>query len=323
MTQLLDRLSALLGVTIGPEDLLLFPALVAPACFLLFRLRKRRRDQIIVMQQRVVFALLDTAIAQRSVMELEFSSPEAHGRKVSGPCSEVRDDRIVVDLGLEYSVQSWIGETVEVSFKLDYKNTSTYYRFPSRIAAMHTGARDLAVEIDLPDYIYPTQKRNYVRIRPTPGHILGMGLWSLDPMLPLPLDSTALGRAVLSYRPGKVLQCVLLNISAGGMRIAVPKALSQQFPIDLTLQSHILCLLLLRSQDGGEPMPFWLVCTVPSLFEDQEHAQVIIGLKFKVWALSEAGSSDILWFPVGKSGEVAPLASWVLRHQLEQNKRQL
>jgi hypothetical protein len=235
----------------------------------------------------------------------------------------VTENRVVVDLGLEYSVHSWIGEPVEVSFKLDYKNTSTYYRFLSRIAAMHSGSRDLAVELDLPDFIYPTQKRHYVRIKPMQDHVLGMGLWSLDPAQPLPHDSTTLGRAILSYRPGKVIQCVLLNISAGGMRIAVPKALSQQFPIKLTLQSHILCLLLLRAQDGGDPMPFWLVCTVPSLFEDQEHSQIVIGLKFRVWALSETGSSEILWFPVGKSGEVAPLASWVLRHQLEQNKRQI
>jgi hypothetical protein len=47
---------------------------------------------------------------------------------------------------------------------------------------------------------------------------------------------------------------------------------------------------------------------------------VIIGLKFKAWALSETGSSDIFWFPAGKSGEVSPLASWILRHQLEQNR---
>jgi hypothetical protein len=106
------------------------------------------------------------------------------------------------------------------------------------------------------------------------------------------------------------------------MRLGVPQVLLNQLPANLTLQSQLLCLLLLRSPDSEQPIPFWLVCTVISLAGDQEDASsVIIGVKFRAWALSETGNSNIFWFPVGKSGEVSPLASWVLRHQLEQHKR--
>ena len=97
--------------------------------------------------------------------------------------------------------------------------------------------------------------------------------------------------------------------------------LLHQLPTNITLQSQLLCLLLLRAPDSERPMPFWLACTVVSLVEDQQDtSNVIIGMKFKAWALSETGNSCIVWFPTGKSGEVSPLASWVLRHQLEQNK---
>jgi hypothetical protein len=178
------------------------------------------------------------------------------------------------------------------------------------------------VDLALPLYIHPMQKRHYMRINPLPSHLLGMGLWSLDPAQPLPLDSTGLGCAALSYRPGNLTQCSLLNLSAGGMRMGVPQVLLSQLPSGITLQSQMLCLLLLRSPDSEQPMPFWLACTIVSLAEDlEDSSNVIIGVKFKAWALSETGNSDIFWFPVGKSGEVSPLASWVLRHQLEQNKR--
>jgi hypothetical protein len=45
-------------------------------------------------------------------------------------------------------------------------------------------------------------------------------------------------------------------------------------------------------------------------------------MKFKAWALAETGNEDIAWFPAGRLGEATPLASWVLRHQMEQNARQ-
>jgi hypothetical protein len=234
----------------------------------------------------------------------------------------VENDVVTVDIGLEYSLKTWIGEPVEVSFKLDYKDTSAHYRFDSRVVGMRSGRLAVSVELAQPQYIHPMQKRYYMRINPLPSHILGMGLWLLDQTQPLPQDSTTLGCAALSYRPGSLSQCSLINLSAGGMRVGVPMVLLQQFPINLSLESQLLCLLLLRSPDSEHPMPFWLACSVVSLAEDMEdESLVIISMKFRAWALSEKGSSDIFWFPAGKSGEVAPLASWILRHQLEQNKR--
>ena len=323
MSRLQDSLSAFLGFNV--ELNFLFAALVfaTGVCLLAAFLRKRsRRLRYARQSKRIVQELLLAAIDQRSTLELEFNSEEMHGRVLTGPCSTVGNDTLSVDVGLEHSLQTWTDEPVEVSFKLDYKNVSTYYRFVSQVAGMRPSPRTVVMDLALPLYIHPMQKRHYVRISPLPSHILGMGLWSLDPAQPLPRDSTELGCAALSYRPGKLTQCSLLNLSAGGMRLEVPQVLLNQLPISLTLQSNLLCLLLLRSPDSEHPLPFWLASTVISLVENQENAAtVVIGIKFRAWALSETGSSNIFWFPAGKSGEVAPLASWVLRHQLEQHKR--
>ena len=322
INQLLNRLSALLGFTVSLELLFAAFILALAAGFLVAFLRKRNVNLRYARQRkRIVRELLLNAIDQRSTLELEFASEEMQGRTLTGPCSAIENGIATVDVGLEYSLQTWGGEPVQVSFKLDYKGTSTYYRFTSHVIGMRAGPRAVSIELELPPHIFPMQKRHYMRINPLPSHILGMGLWSLDPALPLPLDSTDLGCAALSYRPGKLTQCSLLNLSAGGMRVEVPPVLLHQLPTNLTLRSQLLCLLLLRSHDSEQPMPFWLACTLVSLEGDQEDAtNVILGLKFKAWALSETGTSDMFWFPAGKSGEVAPLASWVLRHQLEQNK---
>jgi c-di-GMP-binding flagellar brake protein YcgR len=320
---MLDRGSALLGFTVSLELLFTAGILAVGTGLLVTTLQKRRQDRLHARQKaRIVRELLLTAIDQRSTMELEFNSEAMHGRKLSGPCSSIENDMTTVDVGLEHNLQTWIGEPVDASFKLAYKDTNTYYHFASRVLGMHAGSWAVSIELAFPTDIHLLQKRQYVRINPLPSHILGMGLWALEPAQPLPLDSTSLGCASLSYRPGKLTQCSLLNLSAGGMRMEVPQVLLTQIPAHLTLQAQLLCLLLLRSPDSDHPMPFWLACAIVSLMEDMEDASnVIIGVKFKAWALSAVGSSDIFWFPVGKAEEVPPLASWVLRHQLEQNKR--
>jgi len=323
INQMLDRLSALLGTTVSLELVLAAFALVLGAGFFTAFLRKRRLNQRYARQRKwIVRELLLNANDQRATLELEFCSAEMQGRIVSGPCSLVEDSTMTVDVGFEQSLQTWIGEPVEASFKLDYKDTSAYYRFDSTVVDTRSGSRGTSVQLALPLYIHPVQKRHYVRINPLPSHLLGMGLWLIDPAQPLPLDSTSLGCASLSYRPGKLTQCSLLNLSAGGMRMGVSQALLQQFPTRLTLQSRLLCLLLLRSPDNEHPMPFWLACSIVSLAEEQDNASIVhIAVKFKAWALAEKDRSDIFWFPAGKSGEVSPLASWILRHQLGQNKQ--
>jgi len=322
INQLLYGLSDLIGFTISLELLFAVFVLAVGAGLLVSYLQKRSISQRYARQRkRIVMELLSNAIVQRSTLALEFSSEEMHGRTLSGPCSLIENDLVTVDVGLEHSLQTWIGEPMEVSFKLDYKDTSTYYHFVSQVVGMRTTPRSVSVDIALPPLIQPMQKRYFMRISPLLSHLLGIGVWPLNPVQPLPLNSTGLGSAALSYRPGRLTQCALLNLSAGGMRMGVPQMLVHQLPTDITLQSQLLCLLLLRAPDSERPMPFWLACTVISLAEDPEDtSSVIIGVKFKAWALSETGNSDILWFPTGKSGEVSPLASWVLRHQLEQNK---
>ena len=321
MNRLPDSLSTLLEAAGGLEVVFVVFAFVLGAGLLAAFLRKRRLRLLHAQQtKRIVQELLHNAIDQRSTLELGFNSEAMQGRILTGTCSSVGNDVLAVDVGLEYSLQTWTGEPVEVSFKLDYKSVSTYYRFVSQVIGMRTTPRTVVMDLVLPPLIHPMQKRHYVRIAPLPSHILGMGLWALDPAQPLPLDSTELGCAVVSYRPGKLTQCSLLNLSAGGMRVEVPQVLLYQFS-NLTLQSQLLCLLLLRSPDSGSPMPFWLASTVVGLMENQENATIILGIKFRAWSLSETGSSHIFWFPAGKSGEVSPLASWVLRHQLEQNRR--
>ena len=319
---LLNKLSDIFGFPVSGEFLFLTLVLIIAIGFFVTFIQKHQLKRLFDRQQkRVVIELLNSSIEQRCEMVFEINLDDMNSRSFSGACAKVNENSFTVDVGLEYSVEAWAGENVDISFKIGYKDILTHYRLSSVIKNMRTNARNVSIELALPEYIYPMQKRHYVRVTPFPSNILGMGLWGLDPALPLPLDSTSLGCAALSYRAGKLTQFTLLNLSAGGLRLSVPRALLQQFSTDLNLHSQLLCLLLLRAHDSEQPMPFWLACTIVSIGEEQEDSSsIILALQFKAWALSETGSSSIFWFPAGKSGEVSPLASWVLRHQLDQSR---
>ena len=323
ITQLLEKISDLLGFEVSLELIAAFVLVLSCLIFFSLSLRKRNTSRRHARQRkRIAKELLLKAIDQRSTLEISFASEEMQGRVLSGACSSIEDDDVViVDVELTHSLQTWIGEYVDVSFKLQYKDIANYYRFPSEILGMRDGRQAISIELAQPPHILPAQKRDFIRITPMPDHILGIGLWSLEPGQPLPLDSTKLDSASLSYRPGKLAQCSLLNLSAGGLRMEVPHALQRQLSAALTLESQLLCLLLLRAPDSDHLMPFWLACRIVSLAEDPKTHNVIISVKFKAWALSDTGSSGIAWFPAGKSGEVTPLASWVLRHHLGQGRR--
>jgi hypothetical protein len=328
ITRILDGFSDLLGFTVSLDLLLAALTLILSAGFFAVFLRKCRANCLhrhVQQNQRITKELLLKAIVQRSTMEIELSAEGMRGHVLSGPCSSIENDMVAVDaVGLTRSLQTWTGEPVEVSFKLDHKGTSAYYRFSSRVIGMRDLPMAVSVQLALPLHILSMQRRSFVRITPMPSHLLGIGLWPLDPAQPLPQNYTTLGSAVLSYRPGQLAQCILLNLSAGGMRMEMPKDVLSLLPTDLTIDSQLLCLLLLRASNSSEPLPFWLACTVVSLADNlnDDAPGLNIGIQFKAWALSETNSQDIGWFPTGRSGEVTPLASWVLRHQMEQQRWQ-
>jgi len=325
IAQQLDRLSAFFTSTVSLGLLCTSLALVTGAVFLSGFLNKYFAGRRHVRQSaRIVRELLLKAIDQRSTMEIEFNADGWQGRMWSGPCAAIGDNTTTVAVGLEHSLQSWIGEVVEVFFRLDDRNgSSDHYRFASRIVGMNDSPAGVSVDLSLPQHIHPSQKRSFVRISPNSGHLLGMGLWTLEATQPLPQTHTSLGNAALSYLPDRTAQCSLLNLSASGLRLEVPQEFLQQLPAVPVLASQMLCLLLLRAPGSNRRLPVWLVCTVVNLSEDvkDDAPSVLIGVKFKCWAPSDSNKRDINWFPVGKSGEVPPLASWILRHQLEQHTR--
>lgn len=308
-----------------PHILIVIALLLAAIFFLSWIVRQivrritGRRDAD--KQRCLTREILETAMNQRSTLNLEFTGAELQGRKLGGPCVKLGEHSLLVDVGGAYASPVWAREPVQVFFKTTAKRKASFYQFNSYIMDAQICGNTFVLQLPVPAALEPGQKRSFVRVEPQKEAVLGMGLWPMSDSLPLPTSINAMERATFNFRPGKSEDVHIVNLSAGGMRLSMDKALKPFDTLDLSNGSQVLCLLILRSNEGEISLPFWLACTIVSFGEDPEkHSSLFLGLRFTNWALMENGRTDIVWFPIHKDRGVAPLASWVMRHHLEQHK---
>ena len=290
---------------------------VAVLCLLggaIVLLRSRKRSGL----HPVVRDLLEQAMDQRSIMSVEFTATDLTGWRFFGPCVNFDEETALIDVSLHKGLAEWIGEAVLVSFRLDNKGTSSYYQFTSHLRSLPRSGGDFWMQLDTPAEIIPNQKRSFVRVAPDKEDTYGVGVWLLDPVQGYPEDPATLGAAQVSYRRDRPDHLSLLNVSAAGLCLKMKRPQEDLPLIDPQIGARLLCLLMLRSQDREQTLPFWLDCTVMNRRELEDASYNILGLHFNAWAVPSQGNDAVSWFAVGDRGAVGPLATWVLRQQLAQ-----
>lgn len=271
-------------------------------------------------RRRITCEIVNTAIDQRSTFRLEVQEGELKGYKTEGICVHMTDMWLVLDVGGAFATNQWEGEEVLVFFQTSFKRKPSFYQFRGIIGGVHRRMQNTMLRLPIPDYLEPGQKRSFLRITPQHSAVLGIGLWPISDRAPLPISAEKLPPPLLNYRPGKSELLTMDNLSAGGARLGVDKSIDLRAMVDLDKGSQILCLLVLKNiGEGKRPLAFWLACTVTG-FTKTDSAVNYLGVRFTNWAVMESGKDQIRWFPLSKDRSVAPLATWVMRHHLEQSK---
>jgi hypothetical protein len=266
----------------------------------------------------VVRRLLELAVDQRSIMLVEFTDHDLTSGRFFGPCAAFDEHTVLVDVSLHKNFPEWAGTGALVSFKIDSKGTSSYYQFTATLQATPRRTGGFGMLLNAPAEIVPNQKRSFVRVSPRREMTFGVGIWSLKDTQARPSEPASLGAAHASYRQDHPEHLALLNVSAGGLCLKLRRLENNQTPLDPQPGDRLLCLLMLRSQEGARLLPFWLDCAVMNRTEMQSEPYSILGLRFRSWAMPIPGKEKIDWFTVGDEGAVGPLGAWVLHQQLVQ-----
>jgi len=296
----------------------LYLAPIAGCCILCgyFLVYSRKRSAL----HPVVRELLNQAVDQRSVMQVEFSGRDRVEERFFGPRVKFDEHTSLIDLALRGECAEWAGETVSVNFTITHRGINSYYQYVSRVRGLSRLADGFAILLDTPAEILPNQKRSFVRVAPSSEATFGVGIWVLNPTQERPSDPASLGVAQIRYRQDHARQMSLLNVSATGLCLQLLRTQEDAPAIDLQPGNRVLCLLMLRSQKDGQTLPFWLDCTVANRAERKNEPYSVIGLNFNAWAVPHQGKGMVDWFAVGDNGAVGPLGAWVLRQQLAQKK---
>lgn len=232
------------------------------------------------------------------------------------------DDTLSININNSVHSLELIEKKIKVYFCLNMKRKENYFQFSTNVLDLTPFHGSFTMILAMPDSIDTGQKRNFVRVAPHKDAVLALAVWSLGPDGELPKKYEDLPPANFQFRPDKDNEITLDNISGGGMRMLInvdEKALAE---IDLIMGGRLLVLVVLRSDDTHRPMPYWTVGKVRMIGGlDGSKDCVSVGLAFVHWALMERGKdTPISWFPADNSGGIAPLASWTMRHHLEQHK---
>lgn len=280
------------------------------------RARKRSHDT----RFRIACDILNAAVQQRSTFRLEVEAGEMKGYKAEGLCVQITDMWLVLDMGGAFASNDWDGEQVLVFFQASEHNKPSHYQFRALIAGVHRKMGSAMLRLPIPKHLEPGQKRSFLRVTPQRGSVLGMGFWPISDTAPLPISADKLPPPLISFRPGKSELIRMDNLSAGGMRLIVDSSIDLLSMVDLDKGSQILCLLVLKGTGNDKgPLALWVASTITA-FGHAEGKVNHLSLKFTNWATRDAGQDDIRWFPLSKDKSVALLATWVMRHHLEQSK---
>jgi len=121
-----------------------------------------------------------------------------------------------------------------------------------------------------------------------------------------------LGIPMCTYRPQKVSQVALLDISAGGVRLRLDADRCRQLPDGLRSGDAFIVMIVFADWQGdAEPRQIWFKCECRHTGVHAD-GNPLIGLQFHSWSLTEKLTDPIVWTDLEEHEEVPPLFEWLI-----------
>lgn len=261
-----------------------------------------------------IVTLLNTTIDARNNFEIVFDTDvPGMDKRFNGSCIACNTQTFLIDTNIGYSVPSWAGQAVNVLFSLGKGPRVHMYECHSSIQRVIPYREGYALELVLPKKLILIQRRAFLRLAPPSGLVARISLWHKPA-----ID----GRLVISGIPvADATQPVLHlnNISAGGAGLRLPK----HYPrVDaLSPGEQILVRFELRDNEGNSTLMLWVIATI--IMSRETTKNVTFAVRFTKWIIEGDPEQELTWFPVNAGMGIPPLASWVMRRDLELHKTQL
>lgn len=228
--------------------------------------------------------------------------------------------------GIKTLSEGWIGRHFKIYFRLKRGENFTYYTFDSAILSIANPAKGVChITLAFPSTLDNRQKRSFLRMAPPQDLLLGSALWQ-DPRHPAPEtlhDINLWPSPMLLLLPNSHEQFRILDLSAGGVRLLIPRATVHELALRFNTVEHIILLLDLFDPEHGKRLRFWLQCRVKNVWQEHITHDISLGLQFLSWARAKDPPSEgetpgaLEWLRLSPALEVDGIGNWIMRRHLE------
>ncbi|QAZ68893.1 PilZ domain-containing protein [Solidesulfovibrio carbinolicus] len=248
--------------------------------------------------------LLEEALAQRSRCHLSLPENVVGLKNLDCAILEATNRGILLEsIGKAAAGSHWVGLDVKGYFRVAIKRQTleeTFYTFNSHIKAAAASPAGLArLRLAEPERLVFGQRRKSLRLEPDLDRLREAFFWRYDKAAGFSLDYPALRSA--DFRNGRAR---LLNLSAGGLGLAVSAALAGPRGLEAAKGDRLVVRLELDEPRAVTAGDFWMVakvCHVATLGCDGD---LQFGLQFLASGSLDAKAGKIRWQPV--EGHVIP-----------------
>lgn len=261
-----------------------------------------------------ITAVLDAAAEQRVRADIACANPDRNYPPTSGYFVKQNNNDAIYIVTHDAAVAStWKNVSVNVFFNFTSRGERTFYHFTALVINVRPQEGRAILALERPKMLTNNQRREFARISPEADMVAAVALWPCGPNEPLPEGMSALGRPNYAYRPPKLAQIVLMDISAGGALVRLSAA--QVAALDKTYavgeKFYFMTALKNLKDDGMMTMFYAVVCRRTILRKETGHIE--LGLQFLYWCSPGALTAGLEWQPVEEDGEVPPLLRWTSR----------
>lgn len=308
------------GITVGALIMLL--AIIA-----LLRLYLERRKRLTPLgwldSPKQIFQILQNSVQYRSTFELQFPHRGFQRRPILRCAPEdITSSALVLEAeGIKNVARNWTDRPVNCYFKINVKGQHIYYAFSTRIKRVEIKQRGrCSLSLYLPERLENRQKRSFLRIVPPNEYMLGAVLWfgcQMPRLEDLPHMERWPKPALVALPGREEKQFEISDISAGGVRLTIPRKTMLEEGLELGIAEHLVMLLDLLNPDDRSRMRMWLHCRVQNFAAQYDTHNIETGLQFLAWGSPKCDQSCLEWFNLSRNLEVNQLGNWIIRRHLE------
>lgn len=228
--------------------------------------------------------LLGLAVEQQALFQMMTGQDKATQSFRYMVCKGIQDNGVVLASRNTKLIFRKYWEKKEFPFRFliqtDTDKFPLLHKFQGQITKIHQDMKTITVAI--PDSVAILEQRRNVRLKLHRHHLPGLSVWGLPRSKAEKQPQIQKKRCIMDLTDQvDAVQAILKNISAGGMRLALPRQLYAQHEQSLSKGSRLLVQLTFPGQEPDQEHAFAFIATVSNvLVADDPDACPEIGVQF-------------------------------------------